>query len=131
MLFDRGDEALDRDVDAEVVHVVAADLEHHHDDILADFVDVAMHGADDDCAALRCLRAGGDAWFELRGDALHDLAAHDELWYEDLLAGESLAQSGHRGAGFVQDRPGGFARVKAVLHDLESAVLVHGEDGVG
>ena len=73
----------------------------------------------------------GDARLQLGGDALHDLAAHDELGDEDLLAGEPLAERGHRRARVVEDRLRGFAGVQAVLDDLERAVLVHGEDGVG
>ena len=75
--------------------------------------------------------AGGDARLQLGGDALHDLAAHDQLGDEDLLAGELLAERGHRRLRIVEDRLRGFARVQAVRHDLQRVVLVHGEDGVG
>ncbi len=51
-LDDLVDEGLDRDVDAEVVDLEAVDVEHEDDDVLADVVDVALDGADDDLAEL-------------------------------------------------------------------------------
>ena len=130
-LVDGGDELLDRHVDAEVVDVVAVDVEHEHHDVLADVVDVAGDGAEDDGAAVGDGGLALDARLELLGDALHDLAAHDELGDEDLLALELVAEDAHRALGLLEH----VARVGAgVEHGRDQAhrlVLVHADDGVG
>ena len=54
------DELLHLHVAAQVVHLEAGDLEHHLDQVLADVVDVALHGADDDHAlAFDAVRRSG------------------------------------------------------------------------
>ena len=50
VLVERGDELLGVGVDAEVDDLEAGALEHHRDEVLADVVDVALDGADDDLA---------------------------------------------------------------------------------
>jgi hypothetical protein len=48
--FERGEELVDVGVDAEVDHLEAGAFEHHRREVLADVVDVALHGSDDDLA---------------------------------------------------------------------------------
>ena len=49
VLLDRGvEDRVGRDHDAEVDHLVAVAAEHDPDDVLADVVDVALHGREHD-----------------------------------------------------------------------------------
>ena len=50
MLLEGGHELLGVGVDAEIVNLEAGALEHHRHEVLADVVDVALDGADDDLA---------------------------------------------------------------------------------
>ena len=131
VLADRGDEALDRHVDAEVVDLVAGDLEHHHDDVLADVVDVAVHRAEDDSAALLAVSPAVIRGFS---SAAMPFMISPPMMSSGMKTSSQANLSPRvviAAAGVVEDRLRGFARVQAVLHDLERAVLVHGEDRVG
>ena len=95
-LAHRLDDLGDRHVHAQVDDVEAGDVEHRDDDVLADVVDVALHGAHHDGAELLAGGVGLEVRLQLGGDALHDLAGHDELGDERLAVGEPLADDVHR-----------------------------------
>ena len=58
-------------------------------------MDVALHRAQHDGAELLGRGLGGEVRLHLGGDALHDLAGHDELGEERLAARETLADDVH------------------------------------
>ena len=117
-------------VHAEVDDVEPGDVEHRGDDVLADVVDVALHGADDDDTQLLLRSRADQVRLQLRGDTRHDLAGHDELGDEGLAAGEALPDHvhGRLAVGEDADRVGAF-RQQAVDH-RQGIVFPQVDDGL-
>ena len=82
--FDGGDEVFRRDVGAEIDDLESAALEHGGDDVLANVVQVAFDGADDD-ADRHLLAGGGEQRLEQFHGALHGAAGEQELGNEILF----------------------------------------------
>ncbi len=105
MLADGGDERVVVDVDAQVDDLDTVRGQDRGDDVLAELVDVVLHGAEHDRGHLLALLA-----LELLGqrlvDLLEDVGGEDELrevvlavlepLADDLHAGLHLCEDGHR-----------------------------------
>jgi hypothetical protein len=115
-ISDRLDEPGRWHVHAQVMDLEVGHIEHEADDVLADVVDVALDGADDDLA-------GGlgrsSLRFELRlddvADLFEDVAAHDQLGQEILLVLVAFADDHHRLFAGVKDLVGVLPTVKHLL----------------
>ena len=79
----RLDDPLRGHVAAEVEDLVAVILQDHFYDVLADIVDVALHGREDDPALDRGLSAGRDPALDLIEALLRDVRRQDELGQEE------------------------------------------------
>src|SRR4051812_32051997 len=139
VLLERGDELVGVRVDSEVEHLETGALEHHPDQVLADVVDVALDGPDDDLADRLGTRLGEeraedghaglhrvggkedlgdeqDAVAEVDADDLHP---RDESVVEDLGGSPAAAQ---QDVGALDDL-GGHAVVEVVV-DLLGELIV-------
>ena len=97
LVFERGGEvALGADVGAEIDHGETGAAPHHRDQILADVVEIALHGADDD--GVFGFDAGRD---EQRLEDLerlfHGAGGDQHLGHEDFVAFELFADDRHPG----------------------------------
>ena len=82
--------------DAEVDDVVAVAAEDDADDVLADVVDVALHGCHDDAGRRRALGLlGFHVRLEVRDGALHRAGALHDLREEHLPGAEEVADDLH------------------------------------
>ena len=94
VLLDRGDHLVDADLDAEVDHLVAVVGEDDVDQVLADVVDVALHGGEHDGALAALVRLlhvrleEGDRRLHRLGRLQHEGQLH-------LARGEELAHHLH------------------------------------
>src|SRR3989338_6122480 len=124
-LADLIDEFRRRHVDADVPHLVAVDVEHESDDVLADVVQVALHGADQDAAELLRLpaRAGLDQRLGQRADFLQHLPGKDQLGQEVLAALETLADRLHRLAAQLEHAQGVRAHIEQPARQLDRLAL--------
>ena len=94
VLVDRGEELVGVGVDAEVHDLEACPLQHHRDEVLADVVDVALDGADDDLADPR--RAGlGEQRPQDRHPGLHRVRSEENLGHEQDAVAEVDADDAH------------------------------------
>ena len=127
MLVERGEELVGVGVDAEVEHLEAGALEHHRDEVLADVVDVALHGADHDLAdrldaGLREQRA------QDRHAGLHRVGGEQHLGHEQDAVAEVDADDAHAlDERLVQDVVGGPAAAEqevGALGDLVGHAVV-------
>ena len=104
VLVDGLDELLGRHVRAQVDDLEAGAFEHHGDQVLADVVQVALDGADDDLAGRR-RAARGQVRLEDRQAALHGARGDQHLGHEVLVLLEQPADLGHgRDQAIVEDR---------------------------
>ena len=114
-------------VDAEVEHLEAGALEHHRDEVLADVVDVALHGADHDLADR--LHAGlGEQRPQDRHARLHRVGGEQHLGHEEDAVAEVDADDAHPlDERLVQDVVGGPAAAEqevGALGDLVGQAVV-------
>ena len=94
MLLERREVVLDRVVDAEVDDLEPGALEHHRHEVLADVVDVALHGADHDLAD--ALGAGlGQQRSKDRHARLHRVRGQQHLRNEQDAVAEVDADDAH------------------------------------
>ena len=132
-----GDEVLRRHLEAEVDHAVAVVAEDDLDQILADVVDVALHGGQHDHAArgrVRLLHVG----LEVGHRRFHGLRRLEHLGHDELIVVEEAADLVHA----AQERPVDDLErrrlaelfvevleqaVTAALHDVAREALVQGE----
>jgi hypothetical protein len=125
------DDVVHLHVPAQVVDVEAVGLEHGHGDALADVVDVALDGGDQNVAGrLRGLApALGQGLGEQIRHRHHDLGRHDELGQEKGPPPEALADLGDardEAAGY--DLQGGAASRYVPLGQLHRPILVGLDD---
>ena len=113
----------------EVDDVEPGDVEHGDHDVLADVVDVALHGAHHHGAELLARVVGLEIRLQLGGDALHDLAGHDELGDERLAVGEPLADDVHRLAAGRDDLERVGAALQFLVRDPQRVVLAQLDHG--
>ena len=97
MLAQGGDELVGVDVDAQVDDLEARALQHHAHQILADVVDVALDGADDDRALTLDILGIGQQRAQDLHRAFHRLGGHQHLWHEQDAVAEVLADDVHAG----------------------------------
>ena len=94
MLLDRREIFLDPVVDAEIDDLESRPFHHHADEVLADVVNVAFHGADHHLADLR--RAGlGEQRPQDRHAGLHGVRRHQHFGHEEDAVAEILADDAH------------------------------------
>ena len=101
----RLEDPVGRHHDAQVDHPVVVAAEHHADDVLADVVDVALHGGHHDGPLGLGVLAGGlragalllHVGLEVRHRPLHDARALDDLGQEHLPRAEQVADHVHPG----------------------------------
>src|SRR5665647_2762672 len=124
------DELEEVDVDAEVVYLEPGGLEEELEDVLADRVKVALHGADHD-RALLLLRAAGflDLGLEHAHRRLEGQCGLHELGQEDVLALELLADDVEaRQQALVDDVAGVDPLGQSLVDGLEDGVLILVDD---
>ena len=94
VFFDGGEEGFGGDVLAEVDDAVAAVFKKGRDDILAEVVDVALHGAKDQCTFGS--RGGfGEHFLDDLEGGLHGFGAHHDLREEDFPGAVAVTDLGH------------------------------------
>ncbi len=105
VLLDRLEIVLDGIVDAEVDDLEAGAFHHHADEVLADVVDVALHGADDHLADLRSAGLGQqraqDEHARLHGVGRHQHFGHEEDAVPEVLADDAHALDERRGQNLI------------------------------
>ena len=145
MQLEGGQELVGVGVDAQVEDLEAGALEHHPDEVLADVVDVALDGADDDLADR--LGAGLGQQRPQDGHAgLHRVGGEQDLGHEQDAVAEVDARrsscpatrASSRTRVAVQPRPsrmfvpshdlGGHAVVEVVVHLLGQLVVGQGRE---
>src|SRR5208282_2066944 len=122
------DEGLDRHINADVLDLETVDIEHEGDDILADIVQVTMHGADQDLSELFRLAAGTllDQRLGNGPDILKHFAGEHKFGQEILAFLEALADDVHGVAAELQHpkRVGAFFE-QHFFCKREGIVLIH------
>ena len=109
---------LGRHVGAQVDDFQALALHHHLHQVLADVVQIALHGADAHLAhgLHACL---GHQRLEQRGAHVHGAGGHQHFRHEHFVVLELLADHAHAGQkALVQDLLHGNALVDGLLHQL-------------
>ena len=127
MLLERGQVLLHRVVDPDVDHLEPRPLEHHPHEVLADVVDVALDGADDDLAD-RFGPGLGQERTQDRHPPLHRVGGHQDLGDEQDAVAEVHADDAHAlDEGLVEHARGAPAapeeEVRALLDLLLEAVV--------
>ena len=109
-------------VDPEIEDLEAGALEHHRDEVLADVVDVALHGADHDLADR--LDAGlGEQRAQDRHAGLHRVGGEEHLGHEEDAVAEVDADDAHAlDERLVQDVVGGPTAAEQEVRALRDLV---------
>ena len=132
-LADGGDEAARRGTSTpRSWTLVAVDVEHEHDDVLADVVDVAVDRADHDRAAPAL--AGAAALRRGFTSAAMPFMISPPMMSSGMKASphsKRCAEDAHRLLGLVEHGGRVGARVELAPDDGQSLVFAHADDGVG
>ena len=130
VLPDRGDEGLRAHARPQVDDREAGALQEHADEVLADVVQVALDGADDDGAHAGLL-AGGHVRAQQVEAGLHDAGGQQHLGDEALALAHALPDHLHAGQQrLVEDLAGAGAGGEQRLGQGEGDGLVAGDDGL-
>ena len=130
MLPDGGDEVGGADPGAEVDDREAGAGEEHADEVLADVVQVALDGADDDGAHARGLARGHVRAQQVEA-GLHDAGGEQHLGDEALALAHARPDHLHAGQqALVEDLPGGGAGGEQRGGHGEGDALVAVDDGL-
>ena len=120
-----------RDVHAEVVHHDPVGAQHHDDDVLAQVVDVAAHGAQQDGALPGLGRLLREQGAEVDHGLPEDLAGHDETGDEVLAGLIVLPDPAHAELALLDDHQRVVPGLDARCDRVERALLVEHGDARG
>ncbi len=144
MCLERLEILLDRRVDAEIDHLETGTFQHHRHQVLADVVDVALHGADDDLADA-CRTGLGKERSKQLHPSLHGVGSQQNFGNEEDSVAEIDADDAHPlNQRLFQHRLGipaatqqdlrafddllGETVVEVVVHLLDELVVVEGRE---